>query len=199
MSKQKKRSNYNNKGKRNPKHKRNSQKVGPAAVIVTVAGIVLVVAVILIWFFVQRSSQGEEEGVTHELDVHYEDYDRIDAPYEDWLAAAVITSISMNTPDFELGEIYTATETTLDNKSESQGVYVTYQSAGETKCIQSVPLEAGRSNETGTRDIYTEVIGYATYDEVSADSMDTTVWKSIETADLNTLIEQSERVVLYDN
>lgn len=198
MSKQKKSSNYYRR-KRNLKHKRKSHKAGLTAVIAIVAGIVLVLAIVLVWFFMQRPDQGEEEGATHELNAHYEDYERIDASYEEWLSAAVITSISMNTPDFELGKIYTATETTLDNKSESQGVYVTYQTAGEMKCIQSVPLEAGRSNETGTRDIYTDVIGYATYDEVAADSIDTTVWQSIETADLNTLIEQSERVVLYDN
>ncbi len=150
----------------------------------------------------QRSSQqdgSQLESENHELEPHVEDNERADADYEQWLAAAVITCVSMNTPDFELGEVYASTQTTIEDRMDSQGIYVTYQSGGETVCIQSKPLEQGRSGQEGTKDVYSELTGYASYDEAVVETIDMSQWQTVDLQELNTLIEQSERVVLYEN
>ena len=82
---------------------------------------------------------------------------------------------------------------------ESQGIYVTYQSEGKTLCIQAKPLEQERIGEAGTKDLYSEITGYASFDEVSVDTIDTSMWNIVEMGNLNTLIEQSERVTLYEH
>ena len=153
-------------------------------------------------YWEQRSSQqdGDQlESENHEMEPHVEDYERAEADYEQWLAASVITCISMNNPDFELEEVYASTQTTIDDRMNSQGIYVTYQSGGETLCILAKPLEQGRSGQAGTKDVYSELTGYASYEEVSADTIDVSQWHTVDMQELNTLIEQSERVVLYEN
>lgn len=164
---------------------------------------VLIGAGLTAWiYWSQRSGQqdGDQlESENHELEPHVEDYERADADYEQWLAASVITCISMNTPDFELEEVYASTQSTIDDRMNSQGIYVIYQSGGETLCIQSKPLEQGRSGQAGTKDVYSELTGYASYEEVSADTIDVSQWHTVDMQELNTLIEQSERVVLYEN
>lgn len=152
------------------------------------------------WSQMNNQKSGQQlNSENHELEPYVEEYERVDADYEQWLAASVITCISMNTPDFELGEIYAYTQTTVENKMESQGIYVTYQSEGKTLCIQAKPLEQERIGEAGTKDLYSEITGYASFDEVSVDTIDTSMWNIVEMGNLNTLIEQSERVTLYEH
>lgn len=131
-------------------------------------------------------------------EANYVEYDRVEAPYEHWLAAAVITGISMEQPDFELGDVYAAGETSLEEAEESEGIYVVFVSDGEEKCVYSEPLEEARS-EAGTTDITSGVIGTASFEEVSVDNIDTSRYHVIEIEDLNTLIEQSEQVTVYTN
>lgn len=131
-------------------------------------------------------------------EANYVEYDRVDAPYEHWLAAAVITGISMENPDFELGEIYAAGETSLEEAQNSEGIYVVFTSDGEENCVYSSPLKEERT-EAGTTDITSTVIGFASFEEVTVDNIDTSKYHVIEIEDLNTMIEQSERVTVYTN
>lgn len=128
----------------------------------------------------------------------YIDVEHVDAPYEHWLAAAVMISVSMDYPDFELQKIYMSGETDIECLNESAGVYVTYITGGEEKCVFSKPIDALR-NEEGTFDIYAEYIGYATYDEISIGEIDNTNFETIEIENIGTLIEQLERVSKYMN
>lgn len=146
----------------------------------------------------EKSGDGIRETV-QEFEPHLEEYERLDAFYEEWLAAAVITGISMNEPDFVLEEVYTASETAPDHPLESQGVYVMYQAGEEERCVYAVPLETGRTDQPGTRDIYSEVIGFAGFEEIDPAVVDTTALGTLELEELNTLIQQSERVTIYEN
>ena len=68
----------------------------------------------------EKSGDGIRETV-QEFEPHLEEYERLDAFYEEWLAAAVITGISMNEPDFVLEEVYTASETAPDHPWKVRG------------------------------------------------------------------------------
>lgn len=135
----------------------------------------------------------EEESVPEYVEV-----ERLDAPYEYWLAAAAITCISMNEPDFSEDRIYIAGETENGKRMESQGIYVTYQSEGEAKCVQVKPIEEART-EAGTKDLYSEMTGYASYEETEETAINRDVFHVVEIEDMNTLIGQSEKVTLYGN
>lgn len=129
----------------------------------------------------------------------YTEQVRAEAPYEHWLAAAVLTGISMNSPEFQLEGIYIASETDAGSPMDSQGVYVTYTADGTERCVYSRPLRQGRTEEPGTRDIEVGGFGMATYEEVSPDSMDRSVFQEASIEDINTLIEQLGRVTVFDN
>lgn len=188
---------------RNKQRRRGNSRRRILTVSMVCAVVVLIGVGLTVWIYRgQRSGQQDSNPIdseNHEPEPYVEEYERADADYEQWLAASVITCISMNTPDFELEEVYASTQTTVNDRMSSQGIYVTYQSGGETLCIQAKPLEQGRSGQAGTKDVYSELTGYASYDEVSADAIDKSQWHTVDLQDLNTLIEQSERVVLYEN
>ena len=133
-----------------------------------------------------------------ENEANYVEYERVEAPYEHWLAAAVITSISMDYLDFELENIYIASETEMDNYTESKGVYVTFISENTSKCIFSIPISELRS-EPGSFDIFADYIGYATYDEIDISKINEQEYHAVEIKETNTLIEQLERVTKYMN
>ena len=113
-----------------------------------------------------------------------------DAEYEKWLAATMVMCVSMEYPDFELEAIYAASATALENKLDSQGAYIVFTTGGNRICIHSRALEAERT-ATGTKDISTEAIGYATVDMVNPDSVDFSVLEEIDLADLSELFTQS--------
>lgn len=121
--------------------------------------------------------------------------ERMEAPYEDWLSAAVLTAISMEHPAFEPGEFYRAGDTELGNGSASAGVYITFSADGEAKCIHAVPLDGERS-AGGTKDVYTDVIGFASFDEVSPSEIPGEFYVE-EIEGINELITQSTSVSLY--
>lgn len=187
------------------RHRRRRRWIGKRqtviAAVACTAVVILAIALTVFFLFQKNGNQGADtlDSETHELNPHVEEYERMDADYEQWLAASVITCISMNSPDFELEEVYASTRTAPDNKMESQGIYVIYRSGEESKCIQAKPLEHGRTGQAGTKDVYSELTGYASFDEVSADVIDTSLWHNVDVQDINTLIEQSERVTLYEN
>ena len=123
--------------------------------------------------------------------------DRATAPYEYWLSAAILTGISIEYPTFEPGEFYVSGETELSDSTSSSGIYVTFYVDGQEKCIYGAPLEAERS-DVGTKDIYSDVIGFARFDEVSTSEIPGN-FSPVDIANINELIEQSVTVALYEH
>lgn len=89
----------------------------------------------------------------------------IEATYEQWLAAAMFLVIPLEYPDFQLEGIYAASQTELERKATSLGVYFCFQSDGAQVWIHSAPLASNRS-EKGTTDLHTAQLGYASFDVV---------------------------------
>lgn len=188
--------------KRERKKRRNKKirKIAIIALVIILIALVALLAVLVIKDMGKKGTDTTESSVEEQApEAKYVEYDRVDAPYEHWLAAAVVTGISMDYPDFELEGIYAAGETELEQAGSSEGVYVIFTSNGERKGIRAVHLDGPRTAEAGTKDITSDVIGYASYEEVSPDSMDVSGYQTVEIEDLNTLIGQSERVTVYTN
>ena len=123
---------------------------------------------------------------------------RADASYERWLAAGMVTAISMQYPDFSIEGIYLSGETALSDKSESAGAYVVFTADGAETAIHSVPLDAERT-DAGTTDLYTRDLGFATFDTIDPSQIDTGSCEQIEMDDLTDLISQSLLVSLYEH
>ena len=119
-----------------------------------------------------------------------------DAEYEKWLAATMVMCVSMEYPDFELEAIYAASATALDNKFDSQGAYIVFTAGGSRFCIHSEALEAERT-APGTKDISSETIGYATFDQLDPNSVDFSSFEKIDLEDLTELFVQSLLVSIY--
>ena len=119
-----------------------------------------------------------------------------DAEYEKWLAATMVMCVSMEYPDFELEAIYAASATALDNKFDSQGAYIVFTAGGSRICIHSKALEAERT-APGTKDISSETIGYATFDQLDPNSVDFSSFEKIDLEDLTELFAQSLLVSIY--
>lgn len=133
------------------------------------------------------------EGVQSSINLHQ----KADASYERWLAAAMVTAISLHYSDFQINGIYLTAETELSSASESSGAYVAFTSGEESLMICSKPLEEERT-EAGTIDLYTMDLGFATFDEVDLKTVNTEGMLSVEAAELSELISQSMLVSLYE-
>ncbi len=141
-----------------------------------------------------EQTDGQEETLPP-ADLELED--RMEAPYEHWLSAAVLTGISIQYPAFEPGAFYTAGETALEDAMDSAGVYLTFTLEGEEMCIHAAPLE-GERGDAGTKDVYSEVIGFATFEEVDPAEIPAE-FSAVEIAEINELITQSTRVMVYEH
>lgn len=86
--------------------------------------------------------------------------------YEQWLAAAGTMAAYLAYPETTDAVAYFLSETPLENKGSSPGIYLQLTVGGETVLLRLKPLE-GRRSEAGTRDISSMQTGYATYDEVA--------------------------------
>lgn len=173
----------------------------------TTAIIILVFCAIIIIIIFQKmisarshpASSAEEtiENGTEEPN-QMEVTERAEASYERWLAAGMVTAISMQYSEFEINGIYLTGETDLTEKADSNGVYVIFTEQGVQKTVYSVPLE-GEREEAGTMDLYTRDLGFATFDMVEADTADTASCIEIQMDDLDELISQSLLVSLYEH
>lgn len=121
-----------------------------------------------------------------------------DVSYEHWLAAGVVTGVSMYYMDFELEGIYLASETEMNAHDESQGVYVVFKHEGETITIHSVPLNEERSLP-GTVDLSTENFGLATFDVTEVADEDLKRCEEVRLENLSALINQLLLVTLYEH
>lgn len=172
------------------------------------AAIVIFVVCAVIIIFASReliSNHSEEETAADEVIENgteepnqMEVVERDDASYERWLAAGMVTAISMQYPDFSIEGIYLSGETALSDKSESAGAYVVFTADGAETAIHSVPLDAERT-DAGTTDLYTRDLGFATFDTIEPSQIDTESCEQIEMDDLTDLISQSLLVSLYEH
>lgn len=121
---------------------------------------------------------------------------RVEGDYEQWLAAGMVLAVSMEYPDFEIRGVYIASKTAQHQKMLSDGAYILILSGGEEILIQSLPLDAERT-EAGTRDLYTMDLGFATFDSVAVDSVDLDAMIRLELEDLEEMIRQTMLPSVY--
>lgn len=179
--------------------------------IIIIVGLLIVCLGLAVFFMVSEDEDKKplsdnpesQKEVTLENDdtTESEDADVIEseeASYEEWLAAGVVTAISINYPDFEIKEILLASETKLADSSDSKGVFVSFVSGGETIVIRSKPLSEERT-KAGTIDLHTQNLGYATFDVVDAERIKDKDYTAVDINQLGTLISQSMLVSLYEH
>ncbi len=186
------------------KHTRDTRKKGSSKRPGRILIITLIVLVLILAVLLALSNSGDTENIdTEEQSSNPEPAAELeletqeDAPYEHWLAAAVVSGISMYYPDFESVIYYTDGTTELPESNESRGIYVTFTSGGEQICVYASPLQEERT-ETGTVDIYSEVIGYATFDFVDETDIPAE-YTEMTVENMNDLIAQSVRIMLYEH
>ncbi len=119
-----------------------------------------------------------------------------DAEYEKWLSAAMVVCVSMEYPDFELEGIYISSSKSLEDKFTSDGAYIVFTSGGNRMAIHSIALAQERTT-AGTRDISTEIIGFATFDQLDPANIDYNSLEIIDLEELEELIAQSLLVTIY--
>lgn len=136
----------------------------------------------------------EEKPITSETII----VEKKEAAYEKWLAASMIVGLSLRYPDFECEEIFLASDSALSSYSESKGVYVRFQYGGEELMVHSGPLEKERT-EAGTIDLYTEDLGFASFDLVDEKGVEQGTGEVITIEDLSELINQSILVSMYEH
>ena len=141
----------------------------------------------------EKNLMDEDESAGDDITISSEE-----AVYEEWLAASVVTAISLSYPDFELQEILTATKSGLDEMEQSEGVYVKFNSGGETIIIHSKPLVTERT-EKGTIDLHEQKLGFATFDTVTANTLKGKELTAIDVNALSELITESLLVSLYEH
>lgn len=135
-----------------------------------------------------------EEPVTSENVI----VEKAEADYERWLAAGMVIGISLQYPEFDFKEIYLASETELGNSDGSKGAYVLFECEGEETGIYSRPLKEERT-EAGTKDLYTEDLGFATFDEINPETIDKDKCVVVDMEELTELINQSILVTVYEH
>lgn len=121
-----------------------------------------------------------------------------EASYEEWLAAGMVVSVSMEYPEFELMGIYLTGETKLADKQTSNGAYVVFEAEGAQRAVYSFPLDAERT-EAGTTDLYTKDLGFSAFEQVDPETIDTAACKQVTMEDLDELIKQSILVSMYEH
>ena len=141
----------------------------------------------------EKSLNGEDEATGDDIAISSEE-----AVYEEWLAASVITAISLSYPDFELQGIMTETKTGMSEMEQSEGVYIEFASGGETVVIHSKPIEKERTKK-GTVDLHEEKLGFATFDVVKPDTLKGKDLVEIDMNSLSELIAESLLVSLYEH
>lgn len=124
--------------------------------------------------------------------------EKAEANYEKWLAAGMIVGISLQYPEYEFTGIYLASDSGMENYGDSNGAYIVFECGGEEIAIHSKPLKEERT-ESGTKDLYTKDLGFATFNEVDADNIDVEDCESVEMEELTELIDQSMLVSIYEH
>ena len=116
--------------------------------------------------------------------------------YEEWLAAGMVTGLSMLYPDAQITGIYLASESGMDAADNSEGVYISFLLHESPCAVRSFPLTAERE-EAGTTDIYTSELGFAAFDGIDPDQIPVQQCRKIGLEDLGDLIAQTQFVSVY--
>ena len=147
-----------------------------------------------------NEEESEDESATCETEERQEMSieQRANADYEEWLAAGMVTALSMQYPDFKIDGIYLTGRTELSKKENSNGVYVIFTAEGTQAAVYSVPLSEERT-ESGTIDLYTRDLGFATFDMKDLNAINKESYQQIEMNELDELISQSLLVSLYEH
>lgn len=116
--------------------------------------------------------------------------------YEQWMAAAGMMASYLAYPQHTDAVAYFLSETPLENKDKSPGIFLELTVNGEKVQLRLLPLEDRRS-EAGTWDISSVQTGYATYDEV--ESIDLTGLKSVTAEELAVYLNEVLLVSLWEN
>lgn len=136
---------------------------------------------------------------SNDSQIDFEIPDLAEGSYEQWLAAGMVTGISMYyfEHEFDIKSIYIASETDLNSPENSKGAYVVFTVDGEEKVLQSLPLEGERSDK-GTVDLYARNFGYATFDEVKVTDGELKKCTEIKFEDLEIYISQLLLPTIYE-
>lgn len=124
--------------------------------------------------------------------------EKAEASYEKWLAAEMIIAISLQYSEYEFKEIYLASDTELSNYMSSEGVYIILNINEEEIAFQAKPIAYEREI-LGTIDLYTEDLGFAAFEEIAVENIDTKNLVSVELDELSDLISQSILVSIYEH
>lgn len=122
--------------------------------------------------------------------------EQAEASYEEWLAAAMVVAVSMQYEDFIIDGIYLSDENST--RENSQGVCVLFTAGDDHQAVWSEPIDEERA-DSGTIDLYTKSLGFATFDIVDAAYVNTMDKQEIGIDDLEDLISQSMLVSLYEH
>lgn len=194
----------------NERRKRRIKKKQRKKIIALAVGILLclIIACVIIILYkgngkAESDFAEENDSQTREVEIvddrgNAEIIAKADASYEKWIAAAMVTAISMEYEDFTIDKIYVTGENDVNSKESSQGVFVVFSRENRQFAITSKPLEAERT-EPGTVDLYTKDLGFATYDEIDVSTIDTEICQSITMDEISELISQSLLVSLYEH
>ena len=87
--------------------------------------------------------------------------------YEEYLSALTLFALSMDYPDFQLQGIYAASSVSLAQKTSSKGIYVFFDSMGESLCAHITHIEAERISESGTTDLFANELGFSSFELMS--------------------------------
>lgn len=109
--------------------------------------------------------------------------------YEKWLAAHEYTLVYLVYQPTVEPEFYLASETAMEYKSYSGGVYIRLTLEDRVVLLESKPLDAERT-EKGTRDVSAPMIGYATFDEVDPKSVDLSKMEKLSFDELSELTDE---------
>ena len=146
----------------------------------------------------KEQKQESDIDMTEESNANAEIIEKKEATYEKWLAAAMVVAVSLEEEEFEIEHIYFYSENSLNDLEKSEGVYLIYESSGNTICLYSSPLAEERK-EKGLKNLYTKDLGFATFDYVDENTKDFSDWREIQVEELEELILQSMLVSIYEN
>lgn len=194
----------------NERRKRRIKKKQRKKIIALAVGILLCLIIACVIIILYKGNEKAESDFAEENDSQTREVEivddrgnaeiiaKADASYEKWIAAAMVTAISMEYEDFTIDKIYVTGENDVNSKESSQGVFVVFSRENQQFAITSKPLEAERT-EPGTVDLYTKDLGFATYDEIDVSTIDTEICQNITMDEISELISQSLLVSLYEH
>lgn len=150
----------------------------------------------------ETETKNNTEDSDDESDENEDTYEDVteNATYEEWLAASVTMAISMHyfEFDFEIKELYLASETELNSHDDSEGVYAVFTADGKEKVIYAKPIDEERDT-AGTKDMSEQHIGYATFDEADVKGSVLKKCKKVSIEDLSDIINRLMLVTIYEH